>query len=59
MLTLAAVAGAALHVSAHVKTEPAPLHPAVLGATAASGRLSLSPSIRSAGVDTVTSTYAS
>ena len=63
-LTLVAAAAAAMQVSGHVKNPEAPLHPGVLGApaavsTPAGGKLSLSPAVRTAKVETVTSTYAS
>ena len=59
-LTFVAAAAAALHVAGHVKTAAAPLHPAVVGgAPAPGGKLSLSPSVRSADVQAVTSSYAS
>ena len=62
-LTFAAAAAAALHVSAHVKSSAAPLHPGVLGGTTvvstAGGRLTLTPSVQSGNAQTVTSTYAS
>jgi hypothetical protein len=62
-LTLLAALGAAVHVGGHLKSAAAPLQPAVVGASAVAttrdGKLSLSPSIRSADVQAVTSTYAS
>ena len=61
-LMLVAAGAAALHVSGHVKSSAAPLHPSVLGGAAATtngGRLSLSPSVRSGDVQAVTSTYSS
>ena len=62
-LTFVAAAAAAIHVSGHVKTSSAPLHPGVMGGstvtTAAGGRLNLTPSVRSGNAQTVTSTYAS
>ena len=62
-LTLLAAGAAALHVSGHVKSSAAPLHPSVLGGAKVTatngGRLSLSPSVRSGDVQSVTSTYAS
>jgi hypothetical protein len=64
-ITIAAAAAAIVHVNGHLKTNSAPLHPAVLGAsaTAASlgsdGRLHLTPSVRSGSAAAVTSTYAS
>ncbi len=64
-LTLVAAAGAALHVSVNVKSAAAPLHPAVVGGATVSagatgsGSLHLAPSVRSADVQAVTSTYAS
>jgi hypothetical protein len=64
LLTLLAAAASAVYVGAHQKNASAPLHPAVLskpaaGAVAPGGRLVLTPSIRSANVQAVTSTYAS
>jgi len=64
VLTLAAAAAAAAHVSANVKNPVAPLHPGVLGAppavsTPASGKLTLSPAVHTSKVETVTSTYVS
>ena len=64
LLTLLAASASALYVGAHQKNSSAPLHPAVLsrpaaGAVAPGGRLVLTPSIRSANVQAVTSTYAS
>ena len=63
-LTLISAAAAAIHVNGHVKNPEAPLHPGVMGAPAAvsapaGGKLSLSPAVRTAKVETVTSTYAS
>ena len=65
-LTLAATAGSALFVTAHLKNPSAPLQPSVLEAsTGASvglpggGTLTLSPSVRPSDVAPVTSTYAS
>jgi hypothetical protein len=62
-LTFVAAAAAAIHVSGHVKSSSAPMHPGVLGgstvSTTAGGRLSLTPSVRSGSVQAVTSTYAS
>ncbi len=62
-LTFVVAAAAAVHVSGHLKSASAPLHPGVLGGatvtTTAGGRLSLTPSVRSANVQTVTSTYPS
>ena len=63
LLTLVAAAAAAIHVSAHVKNPSAPLHPGVVGASAAGvssgGHLSLTPSVRSSSAGPVTSTYVS
>ncbi len=65
VLTLGTAAAAALHVSSHVKSSAAPLHPGVVQASRTSlpafsdGRLRLSPAVRGAKVETVTSTYAS
>ncbi|TMC11939.1 MAG: hypothetical protein E6J41_04305 [Chloroflexi bacterium] len=64
-LTIAAAAAAIVHVSGHLKTAAAPLHPAVVGGSAAGagvglgsdGRLHLTPSVRSGSVQAVTSTY--
>jgi hypothetical protein len=59
-LTLLSAAGSALYVSGHIKNPNAPLHPQVLGVSAAQGgRLTLTPSVRSADVEAITSTYAS
>lgn len=62
-LTLAAAAAAAMHVSGHLKSAGAPLHPAVLGGSGitagADGKLHLTPSVRSGDVQSVTSTYSS
>ena len=62
-ITIAAAAAALVHVSGHLKTAGAPLHPSVLGGSAVSvggdGRLHLTPSVRSGGASTVTSTYSS
>ncbi len=61
-LTLAAAAAAAVHVAGNLRTASAPLHPAVVGrpaVTTRDGRLSLSPSVRSADVQPVTSTHVS
>lgn len=61
-LTLVAAIAAAVHVGGNVRTAAAPLHPAVVGGTQPAtkdGRLDLSPSVRSADVQTVTSTHAS
>jgi hypothetical protein len=59
-LTLGATAAAAVHVGAHVKDSPAPLHPGVVGgsvvAATSGGKLSLTPSVRSSNVQAVTST---
>jgi hypothetical protein len=64
VLTIAAATAGAVHVGLHLKTSPAPLHPAVVGgpstvATTAGGRLTLTPSVRSGNVQAVTSTNAS
>lgn len=64
VLTFVAAAAAAVHVSGHVKSPEAPLHPGVLGSppavsTPARGELKLSPAVRTSRVETVTSTYAS
>lgn len=60
-VTLGTAMLSALYVSAHVKSTAAPLHPSVLGvsSTAQGGRLTLTPSIKSANVEAITSTYAS
>jgi hypothetical protein len=62
-LTIAAAAAAVSHVSGHLKSAGAPLHPAVLGgpgvAVGGDGRLHLTPSVRSGEVQAVTSTYSS
>jgi hypothetical protein len=63
-ITMVATVVSALYVSAHVKNPAAPLRPSVVrgaGAQsqAASGKLSLTPSVRSSDVQPVTSTYAS
>jgi hypothetical protein len=62
--TLLATAGAGVYVGGHVKNPSAPLHPSILGSSAAprqaaGGKLSLAPSIRSSDVQAVTSTYPS
>lgn len=61
VVTLGTAMLSAVYVSAHVKSTNAPLHPAVLGAVsvAQGGRLTLTPSIRQANVEAVSSTYAS
>lgn len=64
VLTFVTAAAAAVHVSGHVKSPEAPLHPGVLGSppavsTPARGELKLSPAVRTSRVETVTSTYAS
>lgn len=61
VVTLGSAMLSAVYVSGHVKSTAAPLHPAVLSAasTAQAGRLALTPSIRQANVEAVTSTYAS
>jgi hypothetical protein len=64
-LTVAAAVAAIVHVSGHLKSTAAPLHPAVLGqaatpaAVGSDGRLHLTPSVRSGSVQAVTSTYSS
>jgi hypothetical protein len=62
-LTVGVAAAAAVHVSGHLKSASAPLHPQVVGPPAASGagagRLSLTPSVRSGSAEPVTSTYVS
>ena len=62
-LTMAAAAAATIHVSGHVRSAWAPLHPAVVDGAAATagagGRLHLTPSVQSADVQAVTSTAAS
>jgi hypothetical protein len=62
-LTIAAAAAAIVHVSGHLKSAAAPLHPPVVGgsvvAVGGDGKLHLSPSVRSGAVQAVTSTYAS
>lgn len=61
LLTLLAAAGSAIYVGGHQKNASAPLHPTVVGKPAAvpGGRLVLTPSIRDANVQAVTSTYVS
>lgn len=63
-LTLVATATSALYVGSHVKNGAAPLHPAVLGNVAPaslspSGKLNLSPAVRTGDYEPVTSTYVS
>ena len=61
-ITLAATVLSAVYVGAHVKNPNGPLHPSVTGhsvSQAPTGSLSLTPSVRSADVQAVTSTYAS
>jgi hypothetical protein len=64
-MTIVAAAAAAIHVSGHVKTSAAPLHPDVVRVTAVAapgpgvGSLHLTPSVRSGDVEAVTSTAAS
>jgi len=61
-LTVVTAVAAAAHVSGNVKNASAPLHPGVVGTTAAgssAGRLSLTPSVRAGSSRPVTSTYAS
>jgi hypothetical protein len=63
-LTIAAAAAAVVHVSGHLKSAAAPLHPAVVGGSVVAtvggdGKLHLAPSVRTGGVQAVTSTYAS
>lgn len=59
LLTLLAAGGSAGYVAGHLKTGGAPLHPAVVGQPADTGRLVLSPSVKSGEVAAVTSTHAS
>jgi hypothetical protein len=61
VVTLGAAALSAVYVTGHVKNPASPLHPSVLGvsSSAQGGRLTLTPSIKSANVEAVTSTYAS
>lgn len=63
-LTLLAAVASAAYVGAHPKNPNAPLHPHVAGTTSLStarvgGRLVLTPSVRAADVEAITSTYAS
>ncbi len=65
-LTLLTAVASAGYVTSHVRNQSAPLHPSVLGgpgsvavSSARGGRLTLTPSVRAAGVEPVTSTYAS
>ena len=61
-LTLLVAGAAAVHVGSHLKSSSAPLHPPVLGpveTASAGGRLTLTPSVRGADVQPVTSTAAS
>ena len=63
-ITLAATVVSAVYVAGHVRNPTAPLRPPVVRGTGAqvqapSGKLSLSPSVRSSDVQPVTSTYAS
>ena len=59
-VTLGAALLSALYVGGHVKSGAAPLHPSVIGARQGiGGRLTLTPSVREADVQPVTSTYAS
>ncbi len=64
LLTLLAATGSAAYVAGHLKNPAAPLRPSVLGAASiyshsSHGRLTLTPAVRSANVEAVTSTYAS
>lgn len=64
VLTLAVMALSAAYVSRNVRDAAAPLHPPVLGsgppgAGQGGARLSLTPRVRSADVEAVTSTYVS
>jgi hypothetical protein len=59
LLTMLAALGSASYVSGHVKNGSAPLHPQVLAAARSMGQLTLTPSVRAANVEPVTSTYAS
>ncbi len=61
LVTFGTAVSSAFYVTGHLKTAAAPLHPAVVSAasTESAGRLTLTPSIRSANVEAVTSTYAS
>ncbi len=64
-LTLGATVFSALYVTSHLKNPSAPLRPAVLSAgqtstlSAPGGTVTLGPSVQPAGVQPVTSTYAS
>ena len=63
LLTLLAATGAAGYVAGHLKNPAAPLHPVVLVGpsmySSGHGKLTLTPAVRSANVEAVTSTYAS
>jgi hypothetical protein len=59
LLTMLAALGSAAYVGGHVKNGSAPLHPSVLAARLPAGTLALTPSVRSANVEPVTSTHAS
>ena len=58
VLTFLAAAFSAGYVAGHVKSGAAPLHPSVVG-RAAGAQMTLTPSVRAANVEPVTSTYAS
>lgn len=60
-LTMVATLAAAGFVAAHLKPAGAPLHPQVVGveSTTRPGKLTITPSVKSANVAAVTSTYAS
>jgi hypothetical protein len=58
LLTMLAALGSATYISGHVKNGSAPLHPSVLSALPAE-QLILTPSVRAANVEPVTSTHAS
>jgi hypothetical protein len=59
VLTLAAAAAAAVHVSGHLRSASAPLHPVVLEPAGGDG-VTLTPAVRAGdGVQPVTSTYVS
>ncbi|MEP7106002.1 MAG: hypothetical protein ABI838_09165 [Chloroflexota bacterium] len=59
LLTMLAALGSATYVGGHVKNGTAPLHPSVLAARLPAGTLALTPSVRQANVEPVTSTHAS
>ena len=59
VLTLSATLASAMYVTAHLKNASAPLQPTVLASQSGTAGVTVTPGVRQADVQPVTSTYAS